>query len=171
MENVPASAPSKSRKNAKNAVTHEQECLNPADRALSREMQSWYGLSGTNYAAHELDAMDCQYVETRARDTLYIPRNFCMLQRRRRASRPCTSPLGCRRKAVAGRISHCNQSSPSCALGFVTIRLLTSSMMQSMRCRIRREASTCMQIDTSGIELSPFGSVLLSAHMKTIACR
>ena len=55
---------------------HARKCLSPADHALRREMHSWNGLGGTNYVGDELDSMDCQYVETRAGDTLYIPRNF-----------------------------------------------------------------------------------------------
>ena len=55
---------------------HEQQCLSPADRALRREMQSWYGLGGTNYKESELNSMDCEDVETRAGDLLYIPRSF-----------------------------------------------------------------------------------------------
>ena len=54
----------------------DSQCSTQADRALRREMEGWHGMGGTNYAAEELDLMDCEYVETRVGDALYIPRSF-----------------------------------------------------------------------------------------------
>jgi len=39
-------------------------------------MHGWNGLGGTNYVLKELNSMDCEYVETHAGDTIYIPRSF-----------------------------------------------------------------------------------------------
>jgi hypothetical protein len=55
---------------------HGATCLSPTDRALKREMLGWGGLGGTNYKPEELDAMDCELVETSPGDTLYLPRAF-----------------------------------------------------------------------------------------------
>ena len=53
-----------------------RNCTSQADRALQREMHGWHRTGGSNYAKKELDSMDCEHVETRVGDVLYLPRSF-----------------------------------------------------------------------------------------------